>query len=145
MKFIASLIAILLPALLLIGCLNGGSQRSSSAYDGSWSISYTDKALVVDSATVSCAETYNPLALSILNGSGNIRITQTCVYTTAAVSGVSPATSTTSSNSYVIGVAMSISGVVNANVNGAPITGQCASPTICSAQGTGNSLGLAKQ
>jgi hypothetical protein len=126
-------------ACLFSGCLNGlGNQ--GNPYDGVWNPVYTDKSVVANSASVVCNETYNPPSVTINNGSGNFTMIETCTYTAAAASGVP----VTNSNAWVIGVAINNVGVVNANVNGVPITGQCSSLTICSAQGSANSVGLYK-
>jgi len=143
MRFQMVLIAALIISLFLAGC--GGSGKSD--YDGNWTASYTDPASVpvVNNGqsitqTVSCA---SPTAtITLVNGSGSTKQTQTCVITTTDTV-TTPATTTTATQTTDFLISAAINGstsVMNAVVNGAPLSGQCISTVGCSAQaatGTG--------
>lgn len=130
MRFQMVLIAALIIPFFLAGC--GGSGKSD--YDGNWTASYTSVPVAGAGQTVSCT---NPAAtITLVNGSGSTKQTQTCVITTTDTS-TTPATisTTTQTTDFLISAAINGStGVMNAVVNGTPLSGTCISTVGCSAQ-----------
>jgi hypothetical protein len=140
MRFQTFSIIALIISLFLAGC--GGSGKSD--YDGNWTASYTDPASVpvVNNSsqyitqTVSCASPTTTITL--VNGSGSTKQTQTCVITTTD-SFTTPATTTTATQTTDFLISAAINGstsVMNAVVNGTPLSGTCISTVGCSAQAT---------
>jgi hypothetical protein len=134
---IVGLIVPVLAALLLAGCLTGGG--GGPTYDGTWTVGYVDSSFTppaaASGATVICT-VQNPLpTVTLVNGTGSTSQTNTCVGT---VSGPQ-------SFIYLISVAITTStSVVNAIVNGVPLTGQCISAYGCAAQSGTKSLSLTR-
>jgi hypothetical protein len=151
MRFQITLFVAMIISLFITGCGGGGG---GSDYDGNWTASYTDPASVpvagVDQ-TVAC--TNPPATITLVNGSGSTKQTQTCVITTTTttiVIGGTNQTSTTTATQvtdFLISAAINGSNaVINAIVNGAPLAGKCISTVGCSAQAaTGKgALGLTR-
>ena len=134
MRIQITLIVALIISLFLTGCGGGGG---GGDYDGNWTASYTDPASVPVAGryqTVAC--TNPPATITLVNGSGSTKQTQTCVITTTDIF-TTPATVTTATQTtdFLISAAINGStGVMNAVVNGAPLAGKCISTVGCSAQ-----------
>lgn len=131
---LTSIVELVIPTaitLLLVGCLAGGS-GGGLTYDGTWTVLYADSGFSAGSGVV-CAP--SPLAtVKLVNGAGSTIQTDNCI----------PATPV-ASYTYVISVAISTStGVVNAIVNGVPLTGSCISSVGCSAQSGTKALSLTR-
>jgi len=124
---------------LLSGCFGDGG--SSAAYDGTWTVGYTDSAFVMPAAAsgavVSCS-VQNPLpTITIAQGIGSTTQTDTCTGTTA-VGG-------TKNFIYLISVAINIpTGTTTTIVNGSTLTGKCISTIGCAAQAGTQSLSLTR-
>jgi len=134
------LIIPLFVALLLPGCIGGGG---GPTYDGTWTALYVGPSPppAGGGTTVACS-VQNPLpTITLVNGTGSTSQLDTCRSSTPA-SGVVD----TRNYIYQISVAVTTStNVVNAIVNGTPLTGQCISAYGCAAQGgTTSSLSLTR-
>lgn len=134
---IFELIVPVLIALLLAGCFTGGG--GGPTYDGTWTAAYVDSSFTLPAAasgaTVTCSVQTPLPTITLVNGAGSTKQTNTCIGT---ISG-------TQQFIYLISVAVTTStSVVNAIVNGAPLTGQCISAVGCAAQSGTKSLSLTR-
>lgn len=131
MRFkITSIVELIVPvfiALILAGCFTGGG---GPTYDGLWNVAYTDSSVTPASGVV-CVESNPPATMTLVNGAGS----------TTQINYCTPGPN----QLYLISVAVTTStGVVNAIVNGAPLTGQCISAVGCSAQSGTKLLSLTR-
>ena len=140
MRFrITSIVGVVVPvlaSLFLAGCLTGGG---GPTYDGTWTVGYVDSSFTLPAAasgaTVTCTVQTPLPTITLTNGTGSTSQTNTC---TGTVSG-------TQQFIYLISVAVTTStSIVNAIVNGVPLTGQCISASGCAAQSGTKSLSLTR-
>jgi hypothetical protein len=137
--FLESAIALSI-VLLLSGCFGDGG--SSSAYDGTWNVSFVDSAFVpptaASGATVSCTLKGYPVlpTITLVNGIGSTIQTDTCTGTAAFPAG-------NLDIFYLISVNITAStGAVSAIVGGGTLSGQCISSHGCAAHNGTASLSL---
>jgi hypothetical protein len=118
---------------VLSGCFGDGGV---AIYDGTWTAGVADSAPITISGVAATCTVSMPLpTITLANGIGSTSQTNIC-----SASGV-PATNFI----YLVSVAVDNStGVMNAIVNGSPLTGQCISSSGCSAQDTTLSLSLTR-
>jgi hypothetical protein len=144
MRFkISMILELIIPfslALFLAGCFGGGG---GSTYDGTWTVGYVTSAPILNTGTASITgvcSVQNPLpTITLVNGTGSTSQTNSCTFTPA--SGVA----ITQPYIYLISVAINSStNVVNAIVNGVPLTGQCISAYGCAAQAGTSTLSLTR-
>lgn len=132
MRLKTALLAIFTAPLLLTGC---GGGHYSNPYDGSWSAVFPseDKSSISATEVIQCGNP--PAPLTIKDGAGTTTQTMTCI--TDILDAAGAITSSYTNNYYYdISVAIDGKGVINAIVNGAPLTGQCISNIGCSAVST---------
>jgi hypothetical protein len=114
-------------AFLLAGCFGDGG---GPTYDGTWKVGYTDSGFSAGSGVV-CTVSNPPATITLANGVGS---TTQIDYCTPGPNYL-----------HLISVAVTTStGVVNAIVNGAALTGQCISAVGCAAQSGTKSLSLTR-
>lgn len=147
--------------IFLAGCFGDGGS-STTAYNGTWQVSFTSTvAPIAVNATagesLSCSAVPGTITTSNTNSStysaGSGTITQNCTITTtipgyATSSGVVPTSVTsvaTAPITYLVSVSINLgTNVMNAQINGVPLTGTCISTLGCSAQGGGMTLGITR-
>ncbi len=118
---------------LLSGCFGDGGTAN---YDGTWTAGVADSATVTISGVAATCVVSMPLpTITLTNGTGSTSQINIC-----SASGVAP-----TNYIYLVSVAINDStGVMNAIVNGAALTGQCISSVGCSAQAATLSLSLTR-
>jgi len=118
---------------LLSGCFGDGGIAN---YDGTWTAGVADSVPITISGVAATCVVSTPLpAITLTNGIGSTSQTNIC-----SASGVAP-----TNVLYLVSVAIDNStGVVDAIVNGSPLTGQCISSSGCSAQDATLSLSLTR-
>ncbi len=139
MRFKTGLILALVIPVALTGCFGDGGTGQGTEYDGSWTVSYTNPADIPVAGineTVTCNQP--PVTMTVTSGTGSVRQDLTCTIT-STTSGTR-----TQSFYYLISVAISSAGVVNAIVNGTPMSGTCISLVGCSATTSSASLSLTR-
>jgi hypothetical protein len=123
----------------LSGCFGDGG--SSAAYDGTWTVSYTNSAFVPPTAgtgaTVSCYVESPAATITLGGGTGSAVQTNYCL-------GTASPTGRTDFSYYISVAVIPSTGAVTAIVNGSTLTGQCVSTHGCAAQNGTASLSLTR-
>ena len=150
MRFrITSIVGLIFPvlaALLLAGCLTGGG--GGPTYDGTWTVSYVDSSFTPPTFLITSASgvsTTLPASCSVQNPLPTITLVNGTGSTTQTLNCTGSAANQNQNFIYLISVAITTStSVVNAIVNGVPLTGQCISAFGCAAQSGTKSLSLSR-
>ncbi|MBI5890999.1 MAG: hypothetical protein HZB47_10005 [Nitrosomonadales bacterium] len=133
MRFKTTLMVALITPVFLAGCFGSGgsSNVGGTDYDGNWpNVAFVNPD-VVDPApgtnqTMICSQP--PVAMTIVNGYGSTMQLRSCqAYTT----GTSTPVGVQQNFYYLISVSILPGNIVNAEVNGLPLTGKCLSPVGC--------------